>query len=63
MKPRSTSGPTPIDIRLRKPELQEQIRVRAYDIYVQRGRNEGHDIDDWLQAEAELTGKSETTAA
>lgn len=36
-------------------ELQEQIRCRAYQIYEQRNRTEGHDLDDWLQAEAELT--------
>lgn len=48
---------------LRTPELEEQIRARAYEIYEQRGKNEGHDVDDWLQAEAELTGKSEPVAA
>lgn len=37
-------------------ELQKQIRSRAYEIYEQRNRTEGHDLDDWLQAEAELTG-------
>jgi hypothetical protein len=37
-------------------QLQEQIRSRAYEIYEQRDRTEGHDLDDWLQAEAELTG-------
>jgi hypothetical protein len=36
-------------------EIQEQIRIRAFEIYEQRGREEGHDLDDWLQAEAELT--------
>jgi hypothetical protein len=34
-------------------ELQEQIRVRAYQLYEQRGRDDGHSLDDWLQAEAE----------
>ena len=37
-------------------ELQEQIRSRAHEIYEQRNRTEGHELDDWLQAEAELTG-------
>lgn len=37
-------------------ELQEQIRIRAYEIYQQRHGTEGHELDDWLQAEAELTG-------
>ncbi|HKC70551.1 MAG TPA: DUF2934 domain-containing protein [Terriglobales bacterium] len=37
-------------------DLKEQIRCRAYEVYQQRNRTEGHDLDDWLQAEAELTG-------
>jgi hypothetical protein len=63
MKPRSTSDPTPIDTGLRTPDLKEKIRARAYEIYEQRGRDEGHHIDDWLQAEAEVTGNSRTAVA
>ena len=63
MKPRSTSDPTLIDTGLRSPELEEQIRARAYEIYERRGGTEGHEIDDWLQAETELTGKTKTIAA
>jgi hypothetical protein len=37
------------------PELQEQIRRRAHELYEQRGRDEGHEVDDWLQAESEVT--------
>jgi hypothetical protein len=36
-------------------ELQEQTRARAYQLYEERGRDDGHDLDDWLQAEAELS--------
>jgi hypothetical protein len=36
-------------------ELQEQIRRRAHELYEQRGRNDGHELDDWLQAESEVT--------
>jgi outer membrane protein TolC len=36
-------------------ELQEQIRRRAYDLYEERGREDGRELDDWLQAEAEVT--------
>ena len=36
-------------------ELQDQIRARAYQLYEERGRDDGHDLDDWLQAEAELS--------
>jgi hypothetical protein len=32
----------------------EQIRERAYAIYGERGQVDGHDFEDWLQAEREL---------
>jgi hypothetical protein len=32
----------------------EQIASRAYQIYLERGCQHGHDLDDWLQAEYEL---------
>ena len=33
----------------------EKIRSRAYELYERRGRTDGHDLEDWLQAEAEGT--------
>ncbi len=39
------------------PEMLEQIRARAHELFEQRGREQGHDLDDWLQAEAEVTQK------
>ncbi len=33
---------------------EAQIRTRAYQIYLQRGAQANHDMDDWLQAEYEL---------
>ena len=39
--------------------LEEAIGRRARELYDLRGRVEGHDLEDWLQAEAELTGKIE----
>jgi Protein of unknown function (DUF2934) len=35
-------------------ECQEKIRIRAYQLFEQRGGEHGHDIEDWLQAEMEL---------
>jgi hypothetical protein len=32
----------------------QEIRVRAYQLFEQRGREPGHDLEDWLQAEAEI---------
>jgi hypothetical protein len=34
----------------------EEIRRRAYEIYLGRGEQPGRDLDDWLQAECELEG-------
>jgi hypothetical protein len=33
----------------------EQIRLRAYEIYLQRDGLGGNELDDWLIAEAELS--------
>jgi hypothetical protein len=32
----------------------EEIRRRAYEIYLERGEQQGRELDDWLQAEREL---------
>ena len=34
--------------------LEECIRRRAYELYVQRGNQSGSEYDDWLQAEEEI---------
>lgn len=36
------------------PFTEEQIRQRAYEIYLRRGEVPGSEVDDWLQAELEL---------
>ncbi|MGA9777274.1 MAG: DUF2934 domain-containing protein [Verrucomicrobiia bacterium] len=33
---------------------REQIEARAYDIYLARGAEPGHELEDWLQAEHEI---------
>jgi Protein of unknown function (DUF2934) len=43
--------------------VAEQIRVRAYELYEARGRGDGHDLEDWLEAEAEITGRTQRAAA
>ena len=32
----------------------EEIRRRAYEIYLERGEQPGRELDDWLQAEREV---------
>jgi hypothetical protein len=43
-------------------ELERQISVRAYELYEARGREDGHEKEDWLRAEAEITGRKARTA-
>jgi len=40
-----------------------EIARRAYALYEERGGEHGHDVDDWLQAERELTEPARSTAA
>jgi hypothetical protein len=40
-----------------------EIARRAYDLYLARGCEHGHDLDDWLQAERELQDARSSTAA
>ena len=34
---------------------EDAIAKRAYELYLQRGSVSGHELDDWLEAEAELS--------
>ena len=60
--PRDSNASNPPNI-VTDPNLEEEIRRRAYALYEQRGRKDGHDVDDWLRAEAELTAQTMKTAA
>jgi len=35
---------------------EEAIRVRAYQLYEERGRVDGQALKDWLNAEAQING-------
>ena len=39
------------------PEQQERIRRRAHQIYEEHGREEGHALNHWLQAKAEVVNR------
>jgi hypothetical protein len=41
----------------------DEIAKRAYELYLQRGSLPGYEVDDWLQAEAELIAASSRTGA
>ncbi len=38
--------------------LERKIRLRARQLYEQRGRVEGRDLEDWVQAESEILQSS-----
>ena len=41
----------------------QQIEARAYELYLERGREDGHDVEDWLAAEKELTQRRDEIEA
>jgi hypothetical protein len=50
------SGPA---IRISKADWNhERIARRAYELYEQRGREDGRDLEDWAKAERQLVGAS-----
>ncbi len=38
-------------------KIEEEIRIRAYELFEQRGRQQGFHDEDWAQAEAEVLAK------
>jgi hypothetical protein len=38
----------------RQDELYVRIAKRAYEMYLRRGNEEGHALEDWLEAEREV---------
>jgi hypothetical protein len=43
--------------------IEERIRRRAYELYVERGNPSGSELDDWLQAEEEIQRAAEQSSA
>ena len=39
--------------------VEERIRSRAYELYVQRGCASGSELDAWLQAEDEILAEQD----
>ena len=35
-------------------ETEDMIRRRAYELYEERGRGDGHELQDWVDAEEEV---------
>jgi hypothetical protein len=54
MNPQTPTLPTESRAKESPVDIQEQVRRRAFELYEQREREDGHDLDDWLRAESEL---------
>ena len=39
-------------------DTQSRIAECAYELYVQRGCQEGHALENWLEAEREILGRN-----
>ena len=39
------------------PGMEEEIRRRAYELYEERGRQEGFHEEDWVRAETEILSR------
>jgi hypothetical protein len=52
---RGTPFPTNPYVKQTQPTItEEDVRLRAFEIYLRRGDNPGDALGDWLQAEREL---------
>ena len=44
-------------------EVDDRIRLRAYELYERRGCGEGLELDDWVQAEQEILNSGDLAKA
>jgi hypothetical protein len=51
---RTASAVPVVKASTRNLNVQDAIGSYAYSLYEQRGRQHGHDLDDWLRAEGEV---------
>ena len=58
-KTRKASSPATKGQRSAKSHpTREEIALRAYEIYLERGGAPGNELEDWTRAERELLGKN-----
>ena len=60
---RSTPNPAPVAADAADAEaLRQEIQLRAYHRYCERGCEPGGDVDDWVTAEREVLAEREKQA-
>jgi len=52
-----TPTKSPASVQQQALNLEDQIRCRAYELFEQRGKEDGHDLEDWFRAEEEIKQK------
>ena len=52
----ATSTQAEAEVSAKNSARDEEIRRRAYEIYLERGQQPGRELDDWLRAQRELEG-------
>ena len=52
----ATSNQAETGVSVKNSARDEEIRRRAYEIYLEGGQQPGRELDDWLQAQRELEG-------
>jgi hypothetical protein len=56
---KSVKATAPSAAEMTRPSY-ESIATRSFELYLARGAQPGHEVEDWLAAEAELTAKTLT---
>jgi hypothetical protein len=62
----SMSKPAPARMRSKTKSTNPtfaDIAARAFELYCERGRQDGYDVEHWLQAERELQETAKSSAA
>jgi hypothetical protein len=57
IQPSRGADAQPGEFQRAQQRVEEEIRVRAYQLFEERGRQEGYDHEDWTRAEAEIRAK------
>jgi len=49
-----TDAPEVAKVTTNTVNIQDAVRIRAYELFKERGYRHGYDFDDWLRAENEV---------
>jgi hypothetical protein len=61
--PKNATKKLPTAVTSDEQELENQIRLRAYELYEARGRLDGHEEEDWFRAKEEIAVKKFRTVS